>query len=569
MLDSGAPARRPIGRNYKWVALSNTTLGAFIGFVNGSSIMIALPSIFRGIELNPMTPGNFAYLLWMIMGYMLTQAVLVVSLGRVGDMFGRVRTYNIGFVIFTVASILLSVTWSTGVAGAIELIVFRILQAVGGAFLLANSAAILTDAFPPDQRGFALGINMVAAIAGSFIGLIMGGLLAEVGWRWVFIANIPFGLVGTIWAFTALREVGVHRQSSVDWAGNLTFALGLTVILVGIVFGIAPSDKAGMGWTSPLVLGMIGLGIVLLGVFVATELRVREPMFNLGLFRVRAFAAGNIAGVLSSIGRGGLQLMLVIWLQGIWLPLHGYSFESTPLWAGIYMLPIAAGFLLAGPVSGRLSDKYGSRALATGGMLLTAVTFVLLMLVPVNFDYPVFAAIIFLNGVGSGLFISPNTAAIMNSVPPESRGVASGMRAAFVNVGLPLSIALYFTLMAIGLHATVPQSLYSQLTGLGVPAGAAAHLASLPALGYLFAAMLGLNPLRSLLGPEVLGALPAGTVDTLTGRAFFPELISGPFHAGFLIVMVFSIVICLIAAAASWMRGGKYIHGEHKGRPGA
>lgn len=560
------PPQKPVGRNYKWVALSNTTLGAFIGFVNGSSIMIALPAIFRGIELNPMTPGNFAYLLWIIMGYMLAQAVLVVSLGRVGDMFGRVKMYNLGFVIFTVASILLSITWSTGPAGAIELIVFRIVQAIGGAFLLANSAAILTDAFPPNQRGFALGINMVAAIAGSFIGLIMGGLLAEVGWRWVFIANIPFGLAGTIWAYFALREVGVHRAARIDWAGNLTFAAGLTLLLIGIVLGIAPTGGAAVGWASPPVLGLVAGGMALLVLFVITELRAKEPMFRMGLFRIRAFAAGNIAGILSSIGRGGLQLMLIIWLQGIWLPLHGYSFEVTPLWAGIYMLPIAAGFLVAGPLSGRLSDIYGSRVLATLGMLLTAFTFVLLMAIPIDFSYPVFAVIIFLNGIASGLFISPNTAAIMNSVPAESRGVASGMRAAFVNVGTPLSIALYFSLMAAGLTATVPQSLYSGLTQNGVSAQVAEHLASLPAIGYLFAAMLGYNPLSSLLGPGVLGSLPPDVADKIAGRTYFPELISGPFHTGFMIVMIFSIVICLGAAAASWMRGGKYIHRETVGQ---
>jgi MFS family permease len=562
MSDLNITSPKQPGRNYKWIALSNTTLGAFIGFVNGSSIMIALPAIFRGIELNPMTPGNFAYLLWIIMGYMLAQAVLVVSLGRVGDMFGRVRMYNLGFVIFTVASILLSVTWSTGPAGAIELIVFRIVQAIGGSFLLANSAAILTDAFPPNERGFALGINMVAAVAGSFVGLIIGGLLAEVGWRWVFIANIPFGLVGTIWAYSALREVGIHKVSKVDWIGNITFAAGLTLLLIGIVGGIAPSDSSATSWASPGVLGLLIGGVVLLVAFAIAELHAKDPMFRLTLFRIRSFTAGNVAGLLSSIGRGGLQIMLVIWLQGIWLPLHGYSFAVTPLWAGIYMLPIAAGFLIAGPISGRLSDVYGPRLLATGGMALAAITFALLMLLPADFPYPAFALLIFLNGIASGLFISPNTAAIMNSVPAESRGAASGMRAAFVNVGTPLSIALYFSLMVVGLNATVPQALFNGLIQNGVSSQVAEHLSRLPAVGYLFAALLGYNPLGSLLGPDVLNSLPAVAVEKITSRTFFPEIISGPFQAGFAIVMIFSIVICLIAAAASWMRGERYIHDD-------
>jgi EmrB/QacA subfamily drug resistance transporter len=552
----------PPGKNYKWVVLSNTTLGMFIGFVNGSSITIALPAIFRGIELNPLTPGNFAYLLWIILGYMLVQAVLVVSLGRIGDMFGRVRMYNLGFVIFTVASILLSLTWSTGPAGALELIIFRLVQGVGGAFLMANSAAILTDAFPPNQRGLALGINMIAAIAGSFIGLILGGLLAEIGWRWVFIANVPFGVVGTIWAYLALREIGVHKAAKIDWVGNLTFAIGLTLLLIGIVSAIAPTDTSATGWTSPLVLSTLIGGATFVLLFIIAERRVKEPMFRLNLFRIRAFAAGNVAGALSSIGRGGLQLMLVIWLQGIWLPLHGYSFAVTPLWAGIYMIPLAVGFLIAGPISGRLSDIYGPRFLATGGMVLTAVSFALLMLLPADFPYPVFALVIFLNGAASGLFISPNTAAIMNSVPAESRGVASGMRSAFINVGTPLSIGIYFSLMIAGLNATVPSALFNGLTQNGVSPQVAEHIAKLPAVGYLFAALLGYNPLGSLLGPDVLGSLPAAAAEKITSRAFFPELISGPFHDGFFIVMIFSIAICLVAAGASWMRGEKYIHEE-------
>jgi MFS family permease len=408
----------------------------------------------------------------------------------------------------------------------------------------------------------ALGINMVAAIAGSFIGLIMGGILAEIGWRWVFIANIPFGLVGTVWAYIALKEVGIHKAASVDWIGNITFAAGLTLLLIGIVSGIAPSDTSVVSWLSPFVLSMIIGGIALLVLFVVVELHVKDPMFQLNLFSIRAFTAGNMAGMLSSIGRGGLQLMLVIWLQGIWLPLHGYSFVVTPLWAGIYMLPIALGFLLAGPLSGRLSDIYGPRVLSTSGMLLCAVSFALLMFLPADFPYIVFAALIFLNGIASGLFISPNTAAIMNSVPAEQRGAASGMRAAFVSVGTPLSIAIYFSLMILGLNATVPQAMVAGLTQNGVAPDVAGRLAHLPAIGYLFAALLGYNPLSSLLGPDVLNSLPAAAVQEITSRTFFPQMISGPFKAGFAIVMIFSIVISVIAAVASWMRGKKYIHND-------
>ena len=548
-----------MGKNYKWIALSNTTLGILMGFINGSSLLIALPVIFRGINLEPLQSSNFDYLLWVLMGYPLVQAVLVVTLGRIGDMFGRVRMYNLGFVIFTVGSILLSLTWSTGAAGAIELIAFRVVQAVGGALLMANSVAILTDAFPANERGFALGINMVAGIAGTFIGLILGGVLAEVHWRWVFLFNVPIGVVGTVWSYVALREIGIHRAARIDWIGNLTFAAGLAMVLVGVIYGINPSSTSSMSWTTPFVLGMLIGGVVGLALFAAIEQRVKEPMFRLSLFRIRAFTAGNMAGFLSAVGRGGLEFMLVIWLQGIWLPLHGYDFEITPLWAGIYMLPLSIGFLIAGPISGRLSDRYGARLFATGGMVLTAVSFGLLMVLPVNFIYPGFAVILFLMGIASGLFVAPNTAAIMNSVPAESRGAASGMRASFYNVGFPISIGVFFSLMIVGLNTRVPQALYNGLIQNGVSPSIAGELSKLPPVSYLFAALLGYNPLGTLLGPTVLNSLPTDAAARLTSRSYFPQLISASFHQGLLIVFTFSVVICLIAAAASWQRGREVI----------
>jgi MFS family permease len=555
-------SQRPVGKNYKWVALSNTTLGILMGFINASSLLIALPVIFRGINLEPLQSSNFQYLLWVLMGYPLVQAVLVVTLGRIGDIFGRVRMYNLGFVIFTVGSILLSVTWSTGAAGAIELIIFRLVQAVGGALLMANSVAILTDAFPTNQRGFALGINMVAGIAGTFIGLILGGVLAEVHWRWVFLFNVPVGVIGTVWSYIALREIGIHKAAKIDWLGNLTFAAGLTMLLVGVIYGINPSATSSMSWTTPFVLGMLIGGLAGLVLFFLVEQRVKEPMFRLSLFRIRAFTAGNLAGFLSAIGRGGLEFMLVIWLQGIWLPLHGYDFEITPLWAGIYMLPLSAGFLAAGPISGLLSDRFGARLFATGGMVLTALSFGLLMILPVNFVYPGFALVLLLMGIASGLFVAPNTAAIMNSVPAESRGAASGMRASFYNVGFPISIGVFFSMMIVGLNTKVPQALYNGLIQNGVSANVATELSKLPPVSYLFAALLGYNPLGTLLGPTVLNSLPAGAAATLTSRSYFPQLISASFHQGLIVVFTFSVVICLIAAVASWQRGRKFVYTE-------
>jgi len=546
---------------YKWIALSNTTIGMLLATVNATSILIAMPVIFRGIDINPLDPANFSYLLWLLMGYMVVSAVLVVTAGRLGDMFGRTRVYNLGFAIFTLAAIGLTFVWSRGSAGAIELIVFRMLQAIGGAMLMASGAAIITDAFPANQRGFALGINMIAAMAGSFLGIVIGGVLAAINWRWIFAVNLPIGALGTVWGFWQLREVGLRHRGRIDWIGNLTFAAGLAMVLIGVTTGLQPYGGSSMGWSNPEVLLLVLGGLAVLALFAYWETRTPEPMFHLELFSIRAFTLGNLAGMLGAVARGGLQFMLIIWLQGIWLPLHGYDYTQTPLWAGIYILPMTIGFLVAGPVSGMLSDRYGARPFATSGMLLSAATFGALMLLPADFSYPVFGLLIFLNGVAMGLFASPNTAAIMNSVPARHRGVASGIRVTFQNVGMPLSISLFFTLMIVGLNSTVPAALFSGLTANGVPAALAHQLAALPPISYLFASFLGYNPLATLLGP-VLGQLPPADVANLTGRTFFPSLISGPFQHGLVLVLGFSIAASLVAAVASALRGGRYIHEE-------
>jgi MFS family permease len=523
--------------------------------LDSSIVLISLPAIFRGIHLDPLEPSNISFLLWMLMGYLVVTAVLVVTFGRLGDMFGRVRMYNGGFAVFTFASIALSLCPIDGAGGAMWLIAWRVVQGIGGALLMANSTAILTDAFPEEQRGMAMGINMVAAIAGSFVGLVVGGLLADVDWRAIFWINVPFGLFGTIWAYARLREVGTKRHAKLDWWGNITFAAGLILILVAITYGIQPYGGHTMGWTNPTVVTELVVGVALLTAFVIIETRVADPMFHIDLFRIRAFAAGNIASLMSSIGRGGLQFILIIWLQGIWLPLHGYSFERTPLWAGIYMLPLTAGFLVAGPISGWLSDRYGARPFATGGMLAAAASFGLLMLLPADFSFPVFGALLLLNGIGMGLFSAPNTAGIMNAVPAEQRGAASGMRATFQNTGMVLSIGLFFSLMIVGLADTLPSSMQDGLVAHGVPVAEAHEIASTPPVGSLFAAFLGYNPMEELAPAATLHALPPAQQADITGTTFFPRLISDPFMTGLRIAFTASLVMCLIAAAASWMRG--------------
>jgi MFS family permease len=547
---------------YKWVALSNTTVGVLMATVNASIVIISLPAVFRGIHLDPLAPGNVGYLLWTLMGFLVVTAVLVVTLGRLGDMYGRVRIYNAGFVVFTAGSIALALDPLHGGGGAMWLIIWRLVQGVGAAMLFANSTAILTDAFPVERRGFALGINQVAAIAGSFIGLILGGLLAEWDWRAVFFVSVPIGIVGTVWSYVSLRELSERRPERIDWWGNLLFAVGLTALLAGITYGIQPYGGHTMGWTNPWVVAALVGGAVLLVAFCVVENRVAQPMFAMSLFRIRAFWAGNLAGLLASVARGGLQFMLIIWLQGIWLPLHGYDFADTPLWAGIYLLPLTVAFLVAGPLSGALSDRFGARTFATGGLLLTAASFLGLLLLPVDFSYWAFAALLVVNGIGSGLFSAPNTTAIMNSVPGSQRGAASGMRGTFFNAGSSLSIGIFFSLMIAGLAATLPNALSSGLTAHHVPAAVAGQVAAEPPVGSLFAAFLGFNPVQTLVGQQTLSGLPAADRSTLTGREFFPNLISQPFHHGLVIVFTAAIVMSVIGAGASLLRGKRYIHSE-------
>jgi MFS family permease len=563
----GRPVRtRPVDAdhpNYRWVALSNTTLGMLLATINASIVLISLPAIFRGIHLDPLEPGNVSYLLWMIMGFLVVSAVLVVLLGRLGDIYGRVRMYNLGFLVFAAASVALALDPLDQGAGAMWLIVGRVVQGVGGAMIFANSTAILTDAFPAHQRGMALGINNVAAVAGSFLGLVIGGLLAEWDWRAVFWVSVPLAILGTVWGFKSLHDTAARRESKMDWWGNLTFGVGLTALLAAITYGIQPYGDHATGWTNPwVVAGLVG-GVGLLITFVVIENRVAEPMFSMHLFKIRPFAMGNLASLLAATSRGGMQFMLIIWLQGIWLPLHGYDYESTPLWAGIYLLPLTVGFLVAGPIAGRLSDRYGARLFATGGLVLVAATFIGFLLIPVDFAYWQFAVLLLVNGVASGLFAAPNATSIMNSVPANQRGAASGMRGTFMNSGSALSIGIFFSLMVAGLASSLPESLRSGLTQQGVSAGAADQVAGLPPVGSLFASFLGYNPIQTLLEPTgALDGLPAGNAATLTGKQFFPHLISQPFHDGLVVVFLAAAIMSLIGAAASLSSGGKYVHQE-------
>lgn len=551
------------GIAYKWIALSNTTLGILMAAINGTILIIALPAIFRGIHVDPLVSGQTGLLLWVLMGFNVATTVFLVTFGRISDTYGRVRLYNLGFAIFTIGSILLYFTPGQGLTGEWELIIFRFVQGIGGAFLFANSAAILTDAFPPDERGFALGLNQIAGIGGAVIGLVLGGLLASLDWRLVFLVSVPIGLMGTIWAYVALRELATTRESKhLDLWGNITLALGLIGILMGLTYGIIPYHGHTMGWTSPLVrTGLIG-GFLLLIAFVWIETVADDPLFHLNLFRNRAFAAGNLAGFLGAIARGGLSFMLIIWLQGIWLPLHGVSYANTPLQAGIDTLPQMMGFLVAGPLSGWLSDRYGAMWFGFAGMMVSAAGFFLLNTLPVDFHYWTFAAWLFLVGVGMGLFAAPNSSAIMSSLPARFRGVGSGMRATFQNAGMMVSMGVFFSIVISVLAIQLPSAMFAGLTSFGLPSFVATPLSHLPPTATLFSALLGYNPMAHLIPAAILHAMPAQKASILTGEQFFPHLISDPFMSALRVVFLFSMGMSLISAVASLFRGERFIYDD-------
>jgi len=563
---------------YKWTVLSNTTLGALMASINGTIILISLPVIFRGLNVNPFLPSNFTLLIWLLLGYGVVTATLLVTFGRLSDMWGRARMYNLGFAIFAAGSVMLFLVPNTGTTGAWELVGFRIVQGIGGAFLFANSAALITDAFPHSERGKALGINQVAALGGSVVGLVLGGILAGVSdvhigslvlpaWRIVFLASVPVSVGGTVWAYLKLRDVSAARQGQrIDYLGNTTFGVGLTLLLVAVTYGLLPYGGQTMGWSSPWVWSGIVGGAGFLVAFLFVETRVRDPMFRLELFRIRAFTVGNLAGFLGSIARGGVMFMLVIWFQGVWLPLHGYSFAQTPFWAGIYMLPMVGGFLVMGPLCGWVSDRFGARYLASAGMALSSVGFVGLLFLPYNFVYWQMGLLLFLQGAGMGMFAAPNTAAIMNSVPGEHRGAASGMTATLQNAGMQLSMAVFFTIVLVGLANGLSGSVSGALNGAGVSGSAASALSSLVAsnpTGALFGAFLGYNPMGlyiSALPSSLQAMIPPSVVTTLTSKQFFPNAVGPAFLRGIDLAFLLSAVLTGAAAVVSLMRGRRYVH---------
>ena len=540
---------------YKWVVLINTTLGMLMASINQTIVLISLPAIFSGLHVDPLATGNSNLLLWMLMGFSAVTTVLLVTFGRIADIFGRVRVYNLGFVVFTVGSLLCALTPSEGTTGAIELIVFRMLQGVGAACLFANSIALLTDAFPANQRGFSMGINQIAFIAGNLVGVVLGGLLAAINWRLDFLISVPVGLFGTVWAYRALHEIGTRKAQPLDWMGNLTFAGGLLALMFGLTEALTPYGNQAMGWSNPLVVLVLGAGVILLAAFVVVETRVRYALFDLQLFRIRDFLFGNIAAFLFSLARGGLQFMFVIWLQGIWLPLHGVAYVDTPLLAGVYTMPLMLGFVVCGPLGGWLSDRYGSRLLATGGILLAGVGAALLMTLPANFNLGLFAAFLAVMGAGMGFFSAPNTSQIMSSVPADQRGAASGMRAMVLNAGMTASTAIFFTIVIASLSQSLGPALLAGTGQAGLPPDLAERIAALPPGAAVFAAMLGYDPISHLIPASLLASLPPGVAARVTDPHFFASLLAQPFVTGIRVALVACVAMSVLAGVASALRG--------------
>ncbi|MHB1439831.1 MAG: MFS transporter [Cuniculiplasma sp.] len=551
---------------YKWVALSNTTLGVLMASINSTIVLISLPAIFRGIGLNPFLGSSFQYLLWILMGYMMVTAVLLVTFGRLSDIFGRVRLFNLGFLVFTIGSILLYLTPGKGDTAGLELILFRMVQAVGASFLFANSAAIITDSFPANERGKAMGLNQIAALAGSLIGLILGGILATIYWRDVFLVSVPVGVIGTIWSYAKLKETSSrHTRQKLDIPGNIAFAGGLTLILLGVTYGLMPYNGSSMGWGNPYVMGSMGVGVIMLIAFFFIETVVEQPMFNLSLFRNRSFATGSFASMLQSMGMGGLMFMIIILLQGIWLPLHGYSYSSVPFWAGIYTIPMMLGFVVFGPVSGALSDKIGARLISTVGLIISAIAFLLLATLPYNFAYVPFALMLFMMGSGMGMFAAPNITAVMNSVEPQLRGVASGMRATLQNTGQTVSMGIFFTIVLVYLTRLLPGSFGPALSTAGAPV-LIPIFDKLPPTSALFSAFLGYNPVGTILSNPALSALstliPGSVKVTLEGKTWFPTSLASSFMTSLRMAFIAGFFIFIVGAILSALRGKRVIFGE-------
>jgi len=530
----------------KWIALSNTSIAIFIAFANYNMIIIALPQIFNSLRFNPTAPDALGYLIWLILGYMIVTSSLVVTFGRISDLKGRAKLYSLGFLIFAISSGILSTVNGYGDSAVLEMIILRLFQGVGGGLLMVNSAAILTDYFPKNELGKALGLNQVSGLVGGVAGLIIGGVLSVINWRYIFLLDFVVGIIGTLWSFKSLRDVQKPIKQPLDIIGNVLFALGITLLLISVTYGLLPYGNQQLGWGNPFVITGLTISFLAIGIFVFVERKVKNPMFDLSLFKVRDFSVANFTNFIASMARQGILLMMLVLLQGIWLPLHGVPYSQTPFWAGLYLIPNMLGFAALGPISGILSDRYGSKVLTSLGLFVSALGFFLLSLLPYDFQLWQFFAISFLMGAGMGLFSSPNMADIMASVPVQKRGAASGMRASLQNTASAISVVLYFSVVITGMAVTLNSSIESALSSYGI------HLnVNLPAAVAIFSALLGYDPLSSL-----TSSLPTSVASHIDTPAFFVTAIAPSFMSGFRLMLNISAALLVLSGILSLARKG-------------
>ena len=394
---------------------------------------------------------------------------------------------------------------------------------------------------------------------------MVGGVLATFNWRYVFLVSVPFGIIGTVWSHYHLREIAtIRKNQKIDIWGNVTFAAGLITLLISLTYGLVPYGASPMGWSDPYVIVGLISSFVLLAAFPFIETRVQDPMFRLELFKRRIFAFGNLADVLAALARGGVTLMLIILLQAVWLPLHGISYQDTPFWAGVYIIPFSLGFVVMGPLSGYLSDRYGARGFSTLGMVITGTAFLALSELPYNFYYPDFAAIVFAMGIGMGMFSSPNIASIMNSVPPQNRGAAAGMRSTLMNTGTSVGTSILFTTVLLTLSGSLPGYLATAAAAAGAPQLGTSVFRQIAPTSALFAAFLGYNPMQTILNSlpaSLTSTLSAGVVATLTGKSWFPNAFAPAFMSSLRVAIYINAALAYTAALASVVRGKRYIYG--------
>jgi MFS family permease len=556
---------------YKWTVLANTTMGGLMAAINATIILISLPSIFRGLNVNPLAPGNFTLLLWVLLGYMVVTASLLVTFGRLSDDYGRKKFYTIGFAIFAAASIALSFTpYNSGTNGVLFIIIFRLVQGVGGGFIMVNSTALLTDAFPDNERGKALGTNQVAFLAGGFIGLVAGGLLAPFDFHLIFIVNIPFAVLGAFWSYYKLKEEKTsEKKKGLDWKGNLALSAGLILVALSFTYALSPYKTNPLGWTNPWVIASLIIGVFLMVLFVPIERKVRNPLFKLSLFRNIQFLFSSLALFLSALARGAVMFLVIIWLQGVYLPLHNFTIAQTPFWAGIYMIPLMVGFIALGPISGVLTDRFGARIFSTVGLLITAVGLFLLTTFSANFSYIPFAIVLFVIGAGNGMFAAPNTKRAMDALPWKDRGVGNGIRTTFANIGQMISMAIFFTIAITVFSYALPSIISTQLTSLNVPSTLSSQFAAIPASSFLFSAFLGINPVSTFLSQvpsSIISVIPNSSLKIMNESSFIPKLISSPFMQGLRTALYIGIIILIGAAILSAFTKHRVAKGAEKVR---